>query len=116
MENIVYNELLRRGYSVDVGIVCDRRGENKAQGEIDFVVYDADRKIYIQAAFRINTNNKESSESASSILTKDFFKKIIICMDVSYSFYDDNGIFHCNMIDWLLSLVESFNRKLSCRI
>lgn len=44
MENMIYNELLRRGYSVDVGVVCDRAGDSKVQKEIDFVVNDADKK------------------------------------------------------------------------
>ncbi len=108
MENIIYNELLRRGYSVDVGVVCDRTGDSKVQKEIDFVVNDADRKIYIQSAFRMNTDKKESSESASLMLTRDFFKKIIVRMDVPHNFYDDNGIFHCNLIDLLLNRVELF--------
>ena len=108
MENIIYNELLRRGYSVDVGVVCDRTGGSKAQKEIDFVVNDADRKIYIQSAFRMNTDKKESSELASLMLTRDFFKKIIVRMDVPHNFYDDNGIFHCNLIDLLLNRVELF--------
>ena len=108
MENIIYNELLRRGYSVDVGVVCDRTGDSKVQKEIDFVVNDADRKIYIQSAFRMNTDKKESSELASLMLTRDFFKKIIVRMDVPHNFYDDNGIFHCNLIDLLLNRVELF--------
>ena len=108
MENIIYNELLRRGYSVDVGVVCDRAGDSKVQKEIDFVVNDADKKIYIQSAFRMDTDKKESSELASLMLTKDFFKKIIVRMDVPHNFYDDNGIFHCNLIDLLLSRVELF--------
>ena len=108
MENIIYNELLRRGYSVDVGVVCDRAGDSKVQKEIDFVVNDADKKIYIQSAFRMDTDKKESSELASLMLTKDFFKKIIVRMDVPHNFYDDNGIFHCNLIDLLLGRVELF--------
>lgn len=108
MENIIYNELLRRGYSVDVGVVCDRAYGNKVQKEIDFVVNDADKKIYIQSAFRMDTEKKESSELASLMLTKDFFKKIIVRMDVPHNFYDDNGIFHCNLIDLLLGRVELF--------
>lgn len=106
MENIIYNELIRRGYSVDVGVVPDRTGGANAQREIDFVVNDADRKIYIQSAFRMDTDKKESSELASLMLTKDFFKKIIIRMDIPHNFYDDNGIFHCNLIDMLLGRVE----------
>ena len=108
MENIIYSELLRRGYSVDVGVVTDRTGGANLQKEIDFVVNDADRKIYIQSAFCMDTDKKESSELASLILTKDFFKKIIVRMDIPHNFYDDNGIFHCNLIDLLLGRVELF--------
>jgi len=108
MENTIYNELLRRGYSVDVGVVTDRTGGANAQKEIDFVVNDADKKIYIQSAFQMDTDKKESSELASLILTKDFFKKIIVRMDIPHNFYDDNGIFHCNLIDLLLGRVELF--------
>lgn len=108
MENIVYNELLRRGYSVDVGVVTDRTGGANTQKGIDFVVNDADKKIYIQSAFQMDADKKESSELASLILTKDFFKKIIVRMDIPHNFYDDNGIFHCNLIDLLLGRVELF--------
>ncbi len=108
MENIIYNELLRRGYSVDVGVVTDRTRGANVQKEIDFVVNDADKKIYIQSAFQMDTDKKESSELASLILTKDFFKKIIVRMDIPHNFYDDNGIFHCNLIDLLLGRVELF--------
>lgn len=108
MENIIYNELLRRGYSVDVGVICDRTGGNNLQKEIDFVVNDADRKIYIQSAFQMDTEKKEKSELSSLLLTKDFFKKIVIRMDIPHNFYDDNGILHCNLIDVLLGRVELF--------
>ena len=108
MENIIYNELLRRGYSVDVGVVADRTGGGNAQREIDFVVNDADKKIYIQSAFQMNTDRKESFELTSLMLTRDFFKKIIVRMDIPHSFYDDSGIFHCNLIDMLLGRVELF--------
>ncbi len=108
MENIIYNEFLRRGYSVDVGVVTDRTGGANVQKEIDFVVNDADKKIYIQSSFRMDTDKKESSELAPLMLTKDFFKKIIVRMDIPHSFYDDNGIFHCNLIDLLLGRAELF--------
>ena len=108
MENIIYNELLRRGYSVDVGVVTDRADGKNQQREIDFVVNDVDKKIYIQSAFQMDTDKKVSSESASLVLTKDFFKKIIIRMDISHNFYDDNGIFHCSLIDFLLGRTELF--------
>ena len=108
MENIIYNELLRRGYSVDVGVVTDRTNGANLQKEIDFVVNDVDKKIYIQSAFQMDTDKKESSELASLLLTKDFFKKIVVRMDITHSFYDNNGILHCNLIDMLLNRVELF--------
>ncbi len=108
MENIIYSELLRRGYSVDVGVVIDRTGGANVQKEIDFVVNDADKKLYIQSAFQMNTDKKESSELTSLILTKDFFKKVIVRIDIPHNFYDNNGIFHCNLIDLLLGRVELF--------
>lgn len=74
MENLIYNELLRRGYSVDVGVVTDRTKGANTQKEIDFVVNDADRKIYIQSAFRMDTEQKTASELDSLLLTKDFSK------------------------------------------
>ncbi len=69
---------------------------------------DADKKIYIQSAFQMDNDKKESSELASLLLTKDFFKKCIVRMDIPHNFYDDNGIFHCNLIDLLLGRVELF--------
>lgn len=108
MENLIYNELLRRGYSVDVGVVTDRTKGANTQKEIDFVVNDADRKLYIQSAFRMDTEKKTASELDSLLLTKDFFKKIIVRMDIPHNFYDENGIFHCSLIDLLLGRVELF--------
>ena len=108
MENIIYNELLRKGYSVDVGVVTDRTRGANIQREIDFIVNDADKKIYIQSAFQMNTEKKKSSELVSLTLIKDFFKKIIVRMDIPHNFYDEHGIFHCNLIDLLLGRVELF--------
>ena len=108
MENIIYNDLIRRGYSVDVGVVIDRRQGGYTQKEVDFVVNQGDRKLYIQSAFRMDSELKESAELDSLKLTGDFFKKIIVRMDISHNFYDENGIFHCNLIDFLLDRVELF--------
>ncbi len=108
MENVIYNELLRRGYSVNVGFVSDRTGNNHAQKEIDFVVNDADKRTYIQSAFRIDGEEKESAELSPLFLTNDFFKKIVIRNDISHNFYDEKGIFHCNLIDVLLGRVALF--------
>lgn len=108
MENIIYNDLLRRRYSVDVGVVYDRTNGSTLQKEIDFIVNDCDRKLYIQSAFRMDNDNKTSAELASLMLAKNFFKKIIIRMDIPHHFYDENGILHCNLIDFLLGKVELF--------
>ncbi|MGI6736275.1 MAG: ATP-binding protein [Anaerovoracaceae bacterium] len=108
MENVIYNELVRRGYAVDIGVVTDRRGGANKQREIDFIVNNADKKIYIQSAFQMDTSEKEASELASLMLTKDFFRKIVVRMDIPHNFYDDNGIFHCNLTDLLLGRVELF--------
>lgn len=108
MENIIYNELIRRGYSVDVGVVNDRAGKQNVSKEIDFVVNDGDRRVYIQSAFRMDTEAKTTSELDSLLLTKDFFKKIVIRMDITRNFYDNDGIFHLNFIDFLLERTELF--------
>ncbi|MCD8125430.1 MAG: ATP-binding protein [Lachnospiraceae bacterium] len=102
MENVIYNELVRRGYSVDVGVVTERRHSEKIQREIDFIVNDSDRRIYIQSAYQMDNDRKEGSELQSLHLTGDFFKKMVIRMDIPHNFYDDNGVFHCNLIDFLL--------------
>ena len=108
MENIIYNELVLRGYSVDVGVVVDRTKGQNAQKEIDFVVNNVDKRIYIQSALRMDEDEKVNAELSSLLLAKDFFKKIIIRMDIPRSFYDENGIFHCTLIDFLLERVELF--------
>lgn len=108
MENIIYNELLVRGYSVDVGVVVDRTNGQNLQKEIDFVVNSDDKKIYIQSAYQMDTDKKESSELSSLTLTKDFFKKIIVRMDIPHNYYDQNGIYHCNLIDLLLGKIDIF--------
>ena len=108
MENIIYNDLIRRGYSVDVGVVVDRRDGKYIQKEIDFIVNHGDRKLYIQSAFQMGTESKESAELDSLKLTGDFFKKIIVRTDIPHNFYDDNGIYHCNLVDFLLERVELF--------
>ena len=108
MENIIYNDLIRRGYSVDVGVVVDRKKGANAQKEVDFVVNENDKKLYIQSSVRIENEAKETAELRYLMLTGDFFKKIIVRMDIPHNFYDDNGIYHCNLIDFLLGNVELF--------
>lgn len=108
MENIIYNELVKRGYSVDVGVVKERKKDERIQREIDFIVNDRDCRIYIQSAYQMEPGQKEDAELLSLKLTGDFFKKIVIRMDIPHNYYDDNGFFHCNLIDFLLHDVELF--------
>jgi predicted AAA+ superfamily ATPase len=102
MENIIYNELLIRGYSVDIGVVVDRRGGKNIQKEIDFVVNKGDKRVYIQSAWQMNTNEKITAEFDSLKLAKNFFAKIIIQNDIPSHYTDNDGIIHCNLIEFLL--------------
>ncbi|MBR0373161.1 MAG: ATP-binding protein [Mogibacterium sp.] len=108
MENMIYNELVLRGYSVDVGMVLERKKGEKIQREIDFVVNDGDRRIYIQSAYQMDSEQKERAETQSLKLTGDFFRKTMIRLDIPHNYYDDNGFFHCNLIDFLLGNVDLF--------
>ena len=108
MENIIYNELVMRGYSVDVGVITERQHDKRAQREIDFVVNDGDRRIYIQSAYRMDAKQKAETELRSLKLTGDFFKKIVIRMDIPHDFYDNNGFYHCNLIDFFLGTISLF--------
>ena len=62
--------------------------------------------IYIQSAFQMETEQKITSEISSLLLAKDFFKKIVIRMDIPHNYYDENGIYHCNLTDFLLGRVD----------
>lgn len=108
MENIIYNELVKRGYSVDVGVVTERKNDERIQREIDFVVNDGDRRIYIQSAYQMDTEQKAETELRSLKLTGDFFKKMVIHMDIPHNFYDNSGFYHCNLIDFLLGTTTLF--------
>ena len=108
MENIIYNELIRRGYKVDVGVVSDRRNNNKIQKEIDFVVNDMDRRVYIQSAYEMSRDEKADAELASFALTGDFYKKVIIRDDIPHHYYDDKGFLHCSLLDFLMDRAELF--------
>ena len=102
MENIIYNELRMRGYSVDVGVVEEKTSKTRKQREIDFIVNYGDKKLYIQSAYEIPTEEKENSETASLKLTGDFFQKIVIQRDIVGQYTDESGIIHYNIIDFLL--------------
>ena len=102
MENIIFNELRMRGYSVDVGVVEEKTAKTTKQREIDFIVNYGDKKLYIQSAFKISTDEKANSETSSLKLTDDFFQRIVLQQDVIGQYTDEDGIIHCNVIDFLL--------------
>lgn len=102
MENVIYIELKKRGYNVDVGSVEIREGNTKKQLEIDFVANKGNNKIYIQSALEMKTADKVKQEQKSLLNVNDFFKKIIIVGDnVKKSRYD-NGIILMSIYDFLL--------------
>ena len=108
MENVVYNELRRQGYTVDVGLVetVKRNTEGKtvrSNLEIDFVVNRHDERIYIQSAYRLPDQDKVDQEQASLLLVPDGFKKEIIVGDRYQSGYNQEGILMVGLFDFLLS-------------
>lgn len=108
MENIIYNELRFRGYSVDVGVVekreVDSNGkEKKKQLEIDFIANLGSKRYYIQSAFSIPTEEKRKQEKASLISVKDSFKKIILVKDTVKISRDEDGITTMSIYDFLLN-------------
>lgn len=107
MENIIYNELRSRGYSVDVGIVekrvTGREGKaERTQLEIDFVANLGSRRYYIQSAFSMPTEEKRMQEKTSLINVNDSFKKIIVVKDVVNVTRDEVGITTMSIYDFLL--------------
>lgn len=115
MENIIYTELRRRGFNVDVGIVekrkIDKNGKKDyKQLEIDFVANKGSDKYYIQSAYSIEDNNKKEQELQSLLSVSDNFKKLVIVYDSFIKWQDDNGIIYISIYDFLLnenSLKES---------
>ncbi len=107
MENIIYNELRRRGYSVDVGMVQvwkeDANGDNYRQRfEIDFVVNAAPDRMYIQSAYSLPDAEKREQEERPLLQVKDSFKKMIITADDIATKVSEDGIITMNIIDFLL--------------
>lgn len=108
MENIIYTELRRRGFNVDVGIVEKRKIDEKGkkdyrQLEIDFVANKGSDKYYIQSAYSIEDNNKREQELQSLLNISDNFKKMVIVYDSFIKWQDDNGIIYISIYDFLLN-------------
>lgn len=107
MKNIIYLELLKRGFAVDVGIVetSKRNAEGKIvrnYSEVDFIANRGNNKFYIQSAFAMDTEEKQTQEKKSLLNIRDFFKKIIIIKDDIKRKRDENGIITMSIYDFLL--------------
>ena len=108
MENIIYNELINRGYFVDVGVVesIEKTAEGKSERnalEVDFVVNHLSKRIYIQSALTISFEEKMKQELKSLEKIKDSFPKIIITGDDIHPWYNKKGILFLNIKDFLLN-------------
>ena len=107
MENIIYNELVSRGFAVDVGVVYGNGKDSKGRTvsvarEIDFVVNSGGKRTYIQSAYALPDEEKAETENKPFHLTGDSFPKIIVRHDIRKRWYDDNGILNIGVIDFLL--------------
>ncbi|MCF0117529.1 MAG: ATP-binding protein [Bacilli bacterium] len=107
MENVIYNELISRGYNVDVGIVeISEKNENgnyvRKQLEVDFVCNLGYDRIYIQSALNVDTEEKMIQERKSLIKIDDSFKKIVIVRNNIKKWKDDNGILFVGLKEFLL--------------
>ncbi|VWL85274.1 hypothetical protein OMES3154_00557 [Oceanivirga miroungae] len=107
MENIIYNELLSRGYNIDVGLVeYDYKKDGirkKIQLEVDFVINKGHQRYYIQSALNIDSEEKKEQETASLRKIDDSFKKIVIVKNSIIPRYDDNGILYIGVKEFLLN-------------
>lgn len=106
MENMIFIELIRRGFSVDVGVVELTRVKDgkrqQSQYEIDFVVNTGREKVYIQSALNVDTEEKRSQETFSLKNSGDFFRKIVIVDGNAKPWTDENGIMYMGVIPFLL--------------
>lgn len=107
MENVLYNDLIRRGYDVDVGVVeqhaVDSEGKKvRKQLEVDFVINRGDERCYIQSALSIDDPDKKAQEIASLIRIQDSFRKIVVVKDYMKPWRDENGIQYVGVEQFLL--------------
>lgn len=107
MENVMYNELCLRGYSVDVGVVeINERQENgkyvRKQIEVDFVCNKADERVYVQSAFSIPTTEKRLQEERPLVNVGDGFRKVVVTKDNVMRHNDENGILIMSLQEFLM--------------
>lgn len=107
MENMLYNELIIRGYSVDVGVVEVQQMNDgkryKGQYEIDFVVNLGNEKVYVQSALNVSSPDKKAQETFSLHNTGDFFRKIIVLDGNQKMWTDEDGVIYVGVIPFLLN-------------
>ena len=113
MENVIYNELRRRGCKVDVGMVEQRSIDTsgnwqRKQLEVDFVVNEGSQRYYIQSALALPYEDKRKQEMASLLRINDSFKKIIIVKDDIKPWTDENGILTIGLIDFLMDVKQDY--------
>ncbi|MDO4190753.1 MAG: ATP-binding protein [Bacteroidales bacterium] len=106
MENLLYNELIHRGYSVDVGVVekeviLEGKKQHR-QYEIDFVVNTGNSKVYIQSALNVDTPEKKAQETYSLRNTNDFCRKIVVVDGSRKLWTDEDGVVYVGIIPLLL--------------
>ena len=111
MENVIYNELRVRGYTVDVGVIEIREMQDgkqrQSQYEVDFIASDGTCKYYIQSAYRMETDEKRAQELKSLLRIDDTFRKIIIVGDDIASYTDENGVIIMGLYQFL---IQGFSR------
>ncbi len=108
MENVIYNELVRRGFSVDVGVVATLRANGngavvRRQLEVDFVANRGSGRYYIQSAFDLASPEKMAQERNSLLNIGDSFKKIIVQRNPTKPWHDEDGILRIDLMDFLLN-------------
>ena len=113
MENVIYNELRSRGYSVDVGVVENVKKQDEAwvrkSLEVDFVVNAGDRRYYIQSACELPSEKKMAQEQASLLAIDDAFRKIVIVNSAILSGYNEQGILLVSLSDFLFDPERAIN-------
>ena len=102
MENVIYNELRMRGFSVDVGVINTREEGIRKQLEVDFVCNLGSKRYYIQSAYSMPDEEKRKQEIRPFVKIDDSFKKIVITGDMSPTYYNDDGVLFINIFDFLL--------------
>ena len=106
MENIIYNDLIARGYSVDVGFIEDRVKEDnnaRKQLEVNFIVNHVNARYYIQSAYSLPTEEKFNQVRRPFLKIRDSFRKIVIVFQDIIPRYDEYGIYYIGLFDFLCS-------------